>query len=248
MIQKFHDRVERLISKIGASATPVPGFIVGLSGTDSIVAFLMCHEALRLHGMAHRLYGIHYVSEGRRKPSWFEEHVIPWLRDKCPEARIEVLSPLGGNHDQCRWADLQIRALNEITKSEDGYPSIRVRDFGENYWVVGTINATERFLGTYSLSADCASIQPLHTLNKSTILAICAELEVPEIARHYARQPDCFCGRDEIASQNIELIDGIIANDFDALTTPAPLLDTCLAYVRENVSMNGFKARIPYIV
>lgn len=248
MIDKFWNRVTRLSYKIDQSATPVPGFIVGLSGTDSIVAFLLCYQAASKHDMAHRVYGIHYKTPGRPQPTWFEKDVLPWLREKAPDARLEVHSPLGANEDQFRWADLHLRALNEIEEREDGRPRVRLLPGGENYWVVGTINATERALGTYSLLADSASVQPLHTLNKSTILAICEELGVPETALEMARFPDCMCGRDEIAAQNVELIDDILRHDIDFHGTHPSLMQTVVRHIGEQKAMNGFKERIPYTI
>lgn len=85
MLDKFEGLVNRLVAKIEFSQTPVPGFMIGLSGSDSILAFLVLYEALQRRGMEDRLVGIHYKSG---KPTWFENDIFPWLgcsRD-CHEA------------------------------------------------------------------------------------------------------------------------------------------------------------------
>lgn len=240
-MSRYTDRVIRLAAKIRMSQTPVPGFIVGLSGTDSVVAFIMAYDAMEEFGRGDRVLGVHYVNEGRRKPSWFENGVVPWLARRCPKATIISRTPLGGNQDQQRWADLHLRALNDI----DG-DIIRVLDHDQTYWVVGTINATEKALGRYSVLATAVSVQPLITLYKSAIIEICHELEVPELAIRYSRLPDCLCGRDELAAQHIELIDAILTFRVDPSAHDPALLTKLYVYVRESQNDYGFKQRIPY--
>lgn len=242
MMKKFEDRVNRLANKIGMSQTPVPGFIMGLSGTDSVVAFIMCYEALKRHNKQHRLRGIHYVKS--HTLSWFQNGVIPWLQERCPEARIDVFEPLGGNQDQQRWADLHFRALNRIDVR--GRP--HALDEEDTYWVVGTINATEKHLGKYSVLATAVSVQPLMTLYKSDIIKICVDLGVPEIAIEKSRLPDCLCGRDELAANNIELIDDILRFNVDPSQHSPELLAKLYEYVKLSIQDYGFKQRIPYVI
>lgn len=242
---RYADRVTRLHNKIKMSQTPVPGFIVGLSGTDSVVAFVMAYDAMERYGSPHRVLGVHYVSPGRRTESWFSSGVIPWLKARCPKAEIIVVSPLGGNEDQQRWADLHTRALHHID-GEDGKRIARLQE--DTYWVVGTINATEKALGKYSIMATAVSVQPLMTLYKSAIIDICLELGVPDIAIRYSRLPDCLCGRDELAAENIETIDDILTSRIDPTKHDPDLLARLFRYVRENLEDNGFKARIPYVI
>jgi NH3-dependent NAD+ synthetase len=242
---KFDSLVDRLNRKIGMSQTPVPGFILGLSGTDSIVAFMICYLALERHRKAHRLLGVHYVNAKRRRPSKFETDSISWLRERFPKATLRVETPLGGNQDQQRWADLHLRALNDV-EIEAG--CISPREQGENYWVAGTINATEHALGKYSLLAASASIQPIRTMWKSEVLAICTAVGVPQSAIDAARIPDCLCGRDELAAENIELIDDIVRLTVKPAEHPPELLEKLFAYVRDQKRENDFRSRLPYTI
>jgi NH3-dependent NAD+ synthetase len=239
----------RLVEKISLSQTPVPGFIVGLSGTDSIAAFMIAYRAMEYHDKAHRVYGIHYVGRGMN-PTSFEEYALPWLRKVAPNATIEVHAPLGANEDQQRWADLHLRALHTVETNiigRMGVPLITRREHGETYWIVGTINATERALGKYSLISDSASIQMLHTLYKSDVMAICDELGVPERIMENSRLPDCACGREEIAADNIELIDDLIRGKGNIGDFPdRVLLQQCWEYIQECKRDYGHKVRIPY--
>jgi NH3-dependent NAD+ synthetase len=237
---------DRLITKMKLSQTPIPGFIMGLSGTDSAVAFDVCYHALAAFGMEHRLVGIHYVRGGRAKPTWFEEHMIPWMRERYPRADISVTEPQGGNQDQQRWADLQLRALNRV-QPDNGRVKITSLDFGENFWTVGTINATEMYLGKYSILANATSVQAIRNIWKSEIMVACAEMGMPEIAMETARLPDCLCGRDELAALNIEVIDDIIRNRLDPTQHDPELLKTLIAYVRDTKAENDFKLRTPFV-
>lgn len=244
MLDKFEFVVNRLVAKIQMSQTPVPGFIIGLSGTDSIIAFLLAYDALKRCNMEHRLMGVHYVSD-MAKQSWFEKHVMDWLADECPDARLIACTPLGGNHDQQRWADLQARALY---RNINDYDDVRVPYLeGENYWVAGTVNATEKYLGKYTLMANAVSIQIIQSIWKSEIIEMCRELGVPEIAIEHSRMPDCLCGRDELAAENIELIDDIIRHRVKVSEHSPELLETLVRYVGE-LKANDFRTRIPYIV
>ena len=249
MPSKFDNIVARLTNKIGMSQTPVPGFILGLSGTDSILTFILLYEAMKNHGLEHRLWGIHYVSGMRKNPSWFETDIIPWLKEKYPNAKVSVEIPLGGNQDQQRWADLHLRALNTI--SYDGYGgsrAIRSRELGENYWVAGCTNATEKALGTYSIMAKSVSMDPIASIYKSEVIDLCRGFGVPEVAIEMSQTPDCLCGRAEIAAHNIKLVDEIIAFKVDTRKYDPEILAEVFAYVLETKQANNFKNRTPFNV
>ncbi|MCK9532895.1 MAG: hypothetical protein M0R77_20665 [Gammaproteobacteria bacterium] len=248
MNDKFEKLIDRLSQKIRLSANPVPGFIVGLSGTDSIVTFILLYEALKRYNREDRLYGIHYVNEYRKKPSWFEKDIIPWLAETYPNTRLEVHTPLGGNFDQQRWADLHLRALNEIVVNGFGEKKLKLFDPGQNYWVSGCMNATEKALGNYSILSNSVSIQPIQTIYKGEILDICVEHNVPEIAIEMSQIPDCFCGREEIAAHNVRLIDEIITYKLDPSKYDPELLAEVYAYVQETKRANDFKNRTPFNV
>lgn len=249
MSVKFDNIVTRLSQKITMSQTPVPGFILGLSGTDSIMTFILLYKAAQLHGMQDRVYGIHYISGMQKKPGWFEANIIPWLKENYPGARIEVQIPQGGNQDQQRWADIHLRSLNSITyDGNGGTRAIRALDAGQNYWVAGCINATEKALGKYSILSKSVSLDPLISLYKSEVIDLCREYNVPDIAIQMSELPDCLCGREEIAALNIKLIDEIITFKVDPLKYPPELLAEVYAYVQETRAANAFKNRVPFNV
>jgi NH3-dependent NAD+ synthetase len=243
--KKFLSSVDRLVAKMKLSKTPVPGFIIGLSGTDSLLAFALVYEAAEKMGIAHRVLGVHYTSGHRT--GWFEEHIVPWLREHAPLATIIVETPLGGNFDQQRWADLHMRALHTIEHRPDrGRTDTRALDPDKTYWVVGTINKTEWALGKYSALANTASIQPIRGFSKTEVIAACRLFKIPEIAIEYSRIPDCLCGRDELAAHNIELIDEILDFTFDATEYDHELLRKMFAYIADLRRTNDFKQRVPY--
>jgi NH3-dependent NAD+ synthetase len=249
MSAKFDSLVERLVKKMGLSQTPVPGFIIGLSGTDSIIAFLLAYRAcerldLPPGGMADRLLGVHYKSGD--KVDWFEAEIMPWLAAECPKATLITRVPRGGNADPQRWADMHLRALN--SNVDENTTRYTPHDAGKNYWVAGTINATEKVLGKFSMLAESVSIQLIQTVWKSEIMALCEEYGVPSIAMEMSRIPDCLCGRDEIAANNIELIDQIIRHKVKPSEHPPELLDTLFSYIAMVRSENDFKNRIPYTI
>lgn len=250
-LAKFDDLVDRLVFKIGKSQTPVPGFIMGLSGTDSIVAYLLMYEAASRMDLRHRLVGIHYVdarryASPRHGPTWFHEHVIPWLNERCPYAEATVKVPLGGNQDQQRWADLHLRALHEINGSFEEPVVGASHPEGRNFWTVGCTNWTETQLGKYSILSNSVSVQPIQTLTKTAVLAICEAKGVPAIAIENSRLPDCLCGRDEIAAANIELIDEILLSAVDLDRHPKGLVMDMMAWIRQTKGEQGHRARLPY--
>lgn len=248
MLEEFDILAGRLATKMKLSQIPVPGFIVGLSGKDSTLGFLLVYEAALRMGIAHRVLGVHYVHAKRRRASWYEEHVVPWLRERCPLATILVETPLGGNHDQTRWADLHMRALNTIERDDDGEAVVRALPEHENYWVVGCTNLTEYELGKFSALSESVSVAPLRKIWNSKALAMCIALGVPAIVIEMARLPDCLCGRDELAASNIELIDAILKHDVRVEDHEPALFDQMMAYVRDLTRTNGFKKRTPYLL
>lgn len=251
---KFTNLVTRLKIKIKQSQTPVPGFIIGLSGTDSLTAFyalLTATRELEDEGFRHvPVRAIHYVNAGRTTKSWFEKDVADWMRTVANvETPLEVRVPLGGNEDQQRWADIHLRALNHV-ESHEGMPTRKPVPYepGFNFWVVGCTNLTEFTLGKFSLLSDSVSIQPIRSLWKSEIMDICTRLNVPQSVMEAARMGDCYCGREELAAENIELIDAILRNDFDPGAHDPDLLKKLIDYVRETKRAFDFRQRVPYIV
>lgn len=95
--------------------------------------------------------------------------------------------------------------------------------------------------------ANSASIVPIISLYKSEVLEACKEFEVPDSIIHRSRIPDCICGRDEFAAENIDLIDCVLKNIYPADHTPEDIR-RAMEYIRETKKANDFKNRTPYSV
>lgn len=233
---KYEARLSRLATKMALSQTPIPGIMMGLSGTDSILAFVLCYDALESIGKQHRLEGVHYVAHPDRE-AWFARDIFPWLKERCPHARLDAVQALGGrpyaSADKARWADLFLRA----SSSEEE---------GKTFWVSGTMNATEKALGKYCILQKAVSLQPISTLYKSDVLELCAELGVPAIAIQNSQVPDCMCGREEFAAENIRLIDDVLRSKIDGKGYTLDQLERAHKYVRECRDLYDFKKRTPY--
>ena len=96
-----------------------PGFVVGISGTDSILAFLICAEAFRRRGAPERVIGVHFgkdvdvdiAPERLTKilaltPTyrWVAREIMPWLRTVAPQAQLLVDEQAADLDDHARWA------------------------------------------------------------------------------------------------------------------------------------------------
>lgn len=235
MTAKFDKLVTRLTQKVRMSATPVPGFIVGLSGTDSIVTLLLMCEVARTENL--NIQGVHYDNRLPVPQTLFMRETFPWLKEHCPEATL-FISGTGstnpcrandGNLDGDRWSDLHYRAVTQ------------------QYWMASTVNATEKALGTFTILANSASIAPIISLYKSEVLQICEERGVPEAVINASRLPDCLCGRDEFAAENIQLIDELLRYNLTK-DYPADVMRKAMDYIRDTKRANDFKNRTPYTV
>jgi hypothetical protein len=239
-----------------------PGFILGLSGTDSILTFLVCATAFEMLGRPGRVVGVHYgpdfppadkTPEEIEKilsfnPSyrWAPRVVLPWLRAQAPGAQVLVDTETDYRDDYRRWADLFRRSLNGALKTEP-LPA------GENFWVAGTRNATEQALATYSNISGAVSVQPILGLWKSEVLKLCQYLGVPTIAMEQSRTVDCDCGRFDVAAKHIEEVDwvvmareGLVSEAWLAGALKPDLRAKLEAFVDEQLRYAGFKKEIPY--
>lgn len=249
--KKIQLLTERLADKILKSATPVPGFILGVSGTDSLAALDILVQAVFLSGRDIPIQAVHYVRNASsvKHAGAFEREAIPWLTDRYMYTVVtHVVEPRGYNQDPQRWADLHLRALNSFgAEDEDGH-SVRTLPEGKNFWVSGTMNATEWELGTYSMLSTAVSLQPIRSLWKTEVLQLCADIGVPQCIMEAARIPDCWCGRDEIAAENIELVDKILQHRVDPREVSPELLAAVMQWVGETKRANAFKRRVPFVV
>ena len=240
----------------------VPGLMLGVSGTDSILAYLVCARAFESLGRGERVVGLHYGApfppenktpdEVARivsmSPSyrWVARSIVPWLQAQSKGALCSTDSSIDFNDDYQRWAALFRASLNGALRTEPLPP-------GENYWVVGTRNATEKALGSYSNVSGAVSVQPLQHLWKSEILTLCAWLGVPRQAIEKSRQVDCDCGRFDIAANNIEQVDwvlmqrqGLVSQEWLQRNVAESLLAQLESFVDNQVAYARFKKEIPY--
>lgn len=237
VVQWLHDSI--IVSK------QAPGFIVGLSGTDSIVAFLAAYKAFEQAGKPERVMGVHFAPSQdflldypvAEVHTWFSKHVIPWLRKQCPKATIVVDTSIDWRYDGLRWgtlADMSVIAM----------PYRRMRYSEDKYWVVGTRNRTEDVLYNYSVASTVATVQPIIKLWKSEIMDICEYLQVPRLVIEKSCEADCICGREQLRAEHGRELDTLLA---DPTANVEPELKKMLInYINERIRKGSFKLHIPY--
>jgi len=250
--EKFFNVVQWIHDDI-VTAKQAPGLIVGLSGTDSIVAFLAAYRALDRANKAHRLYGVHFApSEDfladypeAEKHTWFNKEIIPWLRERTHLAQIVVDDSIDWRFDGLRWGMLADMSVMNMAER-------KMRESDNKYCILGTRNRTEDRLNNYSVASTIASVQPLIKLYKSEILDICEWLEVPQLVIKKSCEADCICGREELRAHFGRELDIILnANATSLANTDYVNLNPTLKqklceYISERVSKGAFKKRIPY--
>lgn len=225
--------------------------LVGVSGTDSAIASLMCHRAIEVARIDCQLRLVHFGApfppEGRSEedvarilsasPSyrWVPRILMPWLRDRLASSSVETRPAPAPGDDYSRWSELLRMSVEH------------------RGWAAAPINATEEYLGNYSNLAKAASIWPISDIPKGEILEICREAGVPDIAIQNARQADCDCGRDDLAAAHIADIDALIEYarggvgqaDVEKMID-ASVLPALARYVMDCLRSQGFKAHTPY--
>lgn len=230
-----------------------PGLLVGLSGTDSIIAFLVAARALALVGKGNRLLGVHFAPSedflydfpAAETHLWFRDTIIPWLRAQAPASHISVDDTIDWRCDGLRWGrllDMSIVANDDATR--------QMRAPVEQFWVVGTRNRTEEVLLNYSNASTAVSVQPLLHLWKSEILALCRYLNVPEIAVDKSCETDCICGRERLAAQHIAGVDALLRARVGARTEtlemPTVTAVQLTNYIDAQIARGQFKRELPY--
>ena len=227
-------------------ARRAPGLVVGISGTDSVVAFLAAAEAFARTGRPERAVGVHFADPS--VPSWFTEEVIPWLHNQAPGARVLIDGSIDHRRDGLRWG-----ALVEWSVVENVLTG-HLRAPEERFWLTGTRNRTESMLGTYSNASIAASVQPLVQLWKSEILDICRTLNVPPRAITESCTADCACGRDQLPALHIPEVDALLMEragelgpEYARATIPPEIRKVLNKYIDEQLSATSFKSQIPYV-
>lgn len=234
-----------------------PGLLVGISGTDSLVAFLAAAKAFEMAGLPDRVAAIHFAPsedylikfpEGTSH-NWFKDKVVPWLRAQLPlvpEKNIIVDSTVDFRFDGRRWGALMDWSVF------GSFDSLVMLPPNQRFWLTGTMNATEKALLTVSNASMQVSVQPLSHLWKSDILAIAKELNVPQKAIDQSCEADCVCGRGNLAAKHIAEVDwilqvrlGLLASDY--LDNISPFVRRDLEnYVNNQIQQASFKKEIPY--
>lgn len=238
-----------------------PGLIIGLSGTDSILTFLAAAKALENLGRQDRLLGVHYCTPEDQETgvdkttqhkfrcvkdefNWVVNDIYPWLKQQAPQAKLEIDHSEGFDNDHIRWGRLFSRAVANIAQNQ----SLA----NDHYFTLGTRNATEDYLGTYSQISKAVSMQPLIHIYKSEVLQICEALGVPQIALDKSREVDCDCGRFDTAAHYLEEVDAYIMKRKGELSgefikaMPRETQTAVMEYVLEEEERNRFRDITPY--
>ncbi|MBI1326019.1 MAG: hypothetical protein GC136_00075 [Alphaproteobacteria bacterium] len=203
--------VEERMKTLQAPGTP--GILVGISGTDSIITFLVCAKALENIGRADKMVGLNFEHTLKNEIdmagtatcikdtfNWVAHDILPWLQQKAPQAQIEIDSSLEQSDEDMRWALLRKRTKQGLNPRQ-GLAG------GDYLILAGSRNDTEETLGLYSQSSKCADILPIINLSKTQVLDLCAWLGVPQIAIDKSREVDCDCGRFETQANYMRELD-----------------------------------------
>jgi len=242
-----------------AAAERAPGLIVGISGTDSILTFLACARAFERMGKGDRVLGLHFEHVSKNtmvdgdpakqcaapEINWVGRDIIPWLRAQAPQALFETDATIAHSDDNKRWGNLFSRAVRD-TGARHGMSS-------RHYFPVGTRNATEEALGTYSQISKAVSLLPIIGLYKTEVLALCAHLGVPQIAIDKSREVDCDCGRFFVQANYMRELDlyimhrhGLLARDYLIQNIAPDILASVAEFYAEETAQNSYRPRTPY--
>jgi len=203
--------VDAIVDWLAAEIKTAPGLVVSLSGTDSMLTFVLCAMALEKLGRdPHQdLIGIHFRTERDEDnwppTGWLSKYgcVQVWQQPKYEDQAADIK----------RWERIQSFAI------ENGRP-----------WIVGSRNATEAAIGDFSIASNCCSLFPIVGLYKTEVLNICHLLGLPlvEINRSLNPDPDCdvacmFQNRRVVQSDCLTLMNLALLPEGDRLEVPSNL-------------------------
>ena len=126
----------------------MPGIIVGVSGTDSLVVFLAAYAAYKELGRPAAVMAVNFVHPGTLKKAadggvscsadndknWFAQHIMPWLKQVAPGASYVLDDSIEFSDDNKRWGNIFSRAISD-TELNHGM-------LGKYRLVAGTRNRT----------------------------------------------------------------------------------------------------------
>ncbi len=216
--------LKRLVQWTAEAIVPARALVIGLSGTDSALAFVVCHMALRASGRDPScLVGIHFG-----QAYLFED----WFRQFGP---VEVTplpeSPL--DDDVHRWAFLQSYGLKN------------------DAWVVGSRNRLEDAIGDFSNASMVAALQPIMPLWKSEVLALCEKLDMPRslIGDSCLGDMACACHRPGLMGR-LEQCEYVLhqREAWGSMhPTDNPVLQDAIEFIDRFIPDRDYKRRIPYV-
>lgn len=242
-----------------AHAERAPGLIVGISGTDSILTFLACARAFERMGKGDRVLGLHFEHQSKNtlidndparqcaapEVNWVGRDIIPWLKTQVPQALFETDSTILHSDDNRRWGHLFSRAVRQV--------DVRHGMTSQHYFPVGTRNATEEALGTYSQISKAVSMLPIIGLYKTEVLEICSHLGVPKIAMDKSREIDCDCGRFHVQANHMRELDwyimcrhGLLTREYLKQNIAPDVLASVAEFYAEETAQNSYRPRTPY--
>ena len=218
-LDKAFQKLSEFVAGVIKTEKPA-GLVLGLTGTDSGLAFCVCAEGAKLAGLdKSKVVGIHYGTE-YPYTNWFEQRGTVLVRPELTERSLE--------HDIARWAQLQTYAY-------------------ENHFIlVGTRNRTEHALGTYSTASRVAGLHPIEPLWKSEVFAMCEHLALPkQLIFDSQYMADPACGKCKIGNFANE-VDMLIMIEKGLLHPDAAVDVPDLIKDRFPTMKRDYKARIPY--
>lgn len=236
----------------------MPGIIVGVSGTDSLIVFLAAYQAFKELNRPEAVMAVNFVHPGTLQKTndgqitcagnddkeWFARDIMPWLEKIAPGAQFVLDDTIPFSDDNKRWGNIFSRAISD-TKLNHGM-------LGNYRLVAGTRNRSEAALGTYTLLSRAPSLQPIEHLYKTQILDICHYLNVPKIAIDKSREVDCDCGRFDVQAQHLDALDYYIMSQQGDLapayleTLDPDILSAVRNFYIEERENNLFREKVPY--
>ena len=231
----------------------------GISCTDSFVTFLACARAFERIGKPDKVLGLHFEHASKNTlvdndparqcaapaANWVGRDIIPWLKTQAPHAQFETDATIAHSDDNRRWGHLFSRAVRQ-TDARHGMTS-------QHYFPVGTRNATEEALGTYSQISKAVSMLPIIGIYKTEVLHICAHLGVPQIAIDKSREIDCDCGRFHVQANHMQALDwyimhrhGLLAREYLTENIAPDVLVSVAEFYAEEGAQNSYRPRTPY--
>lgn len=241
-----------------ATEQRAPGFVVGLSGTDSILTFLVCAKALENLGRPQNLVGLNFEHETKNEDdghngvvclkqtyNWVAHEIFPYLQQMAPQASLEINNLIPHSDENLRNGYIQSRAVRDLNP--------RAGLSGTYLLWAGSRNATEDALGLFTQSSKAAAILPLKTIPKSAVLQLCAYFNVPQIAIDKSREVDCDCGRFEVQANHLMELDlyiafrqGRVTKDVLEALVPKDVLIAVRSFYAEEVETNRYHHATPY--